>query len=135
MSIERMQRLLLLVMAIGLIPIALSNGLAPHISMPFLFGFEVGVTNLQNIFRAISGLYFAMIVFWIMGAKRDHLRLHALWSLHIFVLGIGLGRVVSILVDGWPSSLLFLYTILELLLAATSWVLIQKSPETEHMPN
>ena len=44
------------------------------------------------------GLYLALVVFWIAGARNESLRLPALWSLTVFMLGLAAGRVVSLIV-------------------------------------
>ena len=72
--------------ALGLTPIALSYGLAPGVSLPFLFDLDASETNARHIFRAIMGLYLALVVFWMVGARQAHLRVPALWSLVVFML-------------------------------------------------
>ena len=64
----------LTVAALGLVPIALAYGAVPISSVPMLYGFEVSDVSSTHIFRALMGLYFAMIVFWLMGAKNDSLK-------------------------------------------------------------
>lgn len=126
MHVARMQRLLLLVMAIGLIPIALSYGAAPQTSLPWLFGIDADGVPTRHIFRALMGLYFAMICLWIAGAMLSGLRLTALWSVLVFTLGIALGRSLSLMLDGWPGFLLFAYLLAELAVAATcAWLILR----------
>lgn len=122
-----MQRGLLLAMAVGLTPIALSYGAAPRASLPWLFGIDAADVPTRHIFRAIMGLYFALIVFWLAGAMRPVLRVPALWSLFVFTLGLALGRGLSLLLDGWPGPLLFIYLPAEVAVAATSAWLISRS--------
>ncbi|MEL6800299.1 MAG: DUF4345 domain-containing protein [Pseudomonadota bacterium] len=127
MSVDHMQRGLLLAMAVGLTPIALSYGAAPRASLPWLFGIDAADVPTRHIFRAIMGLYFALIVFWLAGAMRPVLRVPALWSLFVFTLGLALGRGLSLLLDGWPGPLLFIYLPAEVAVAATSAWLISRS--------
>lgn len=126
MTIDKMQRVLLLLMSVGLVPIALSYGVAPASTLGWLFGIEAADINTRNIFRSIMGLYIAMTILWTAGAFRRSLRLPALWSLTVFTLGIGLGRLLSLLVDGVPHPLLTIYMLLEFAVAATSWQLIRR---------
>ncbi|GAL25761.1 hypothetical protein JCM19239_4248 [Vibrio variabilis] len=45
----------LLLAAAGLTPIALSYGLMPNLSLPFLFDIDASATNVSHIFRAVMG--------------------------------------------------------------------------------
>lgn len=80
------------------------------------------------------GLYLALVIFWVLGARNRSLRLPALWSLVIFMLGLASGRVLSLLVDGIPHPLLLVYLVLELGFGGVGLLLIRKqvSPSTEH---
>ena len=104
----------LVVAALGLTPIALAYGAAPSISVPALYGVAVDDVSTTHIFRAVMGLYLAMVVFWLMGARREPLRLPALYSVVVFMLGLAAGRAISLVVDGMPSPLLFVYLLLEI---------------------
>jgi hypothetical protein len=93
--------------------------------MPFLYDIEVSNTNLLNILRAISGLYIALVGFWMLGAYNSNLQLPALWSLTIFMTGIALGRTASILIDGLPSPIFIFYLILEIIFGLIGYTLIK----------
>jgi hypothetical protein len=82
--------------------------------MSYLFDIDANTINSSHIFRAIMGLYFAMVVFWILGARKSALTLPALWSLAIFMLGLATERVLSIVIDGIPHPLLVVYLVLEI---------------------
>ena len=60
------------------------------------------------------GLYLAMVVFWLLAARNEALRLPALCSVIVFMLGLAAGRALSIVVDGWPTPLLTIYLVLEI---------------------
>ena len=128
MKIETMQRYFLIILALGLAPIALSYGAIPAITLPLLYGGTEPDPSTQHIFRAVMGLYFGMITFWLFGAGRPDLRVPALWSVLFFVSGVALGRIVDIIVEGWPSILLSGFLFAEFLLAAISWYLIKNAP-------
>ena len=93
--------------------------------MPFLYDIEVTNINLLNILRAISGLYIALVIFWILGAYNSNLQLSALWSLTIFMTGIALGRIASILIDGLPSPIFIFYLFLEIMFGLIGYTLIK----------
>jgi hypothetical protein len=93
--------------------------------MPFLYDIEVTNTNLLNILRAISGLYIALVTFWILGAYNSNLQLPALWSLTIFMTGLALGRVTSILIDGLPSSIFIFYLFIEIIFSLIGYALLK----------
>ena len=114
---SNLQSVFLLVAAAGLIPIALSYGLLPGTSLPWLFDIDASGVNLRHIFRAIMGLYLALVCFWIAGALRPALRAPALCSLVVFMLGLALGRLASLISDGWPHPLLVVYMLLEFVFA------------------
>jgi len=124
MSIDQAQRFFLLAMGLGLVPVALSYGMIPERSLPFFYGISDPDLPTRHVFRAVMGLYLGMICFWLAGALRPGLRMPALWTVFVFVTGIGLGRVLSLGLDGWPQPLLVFYLFAEFALAATSLALI-----------
>lgn len=131
MSINQMRGLFLLVMGLGLVPVALSYGVVPEISLPLLYGFSDPDLPTQHILRALMGLYLGMICFWLAGVLRPNLRIAALWNVFVFVTGIALGRVLSLVLDGWPGPLLIFYLIAEIVLAVTALGLIFCGPSRE----
>jgi hypothetical protein len=122
------RKLLLIITAIGLTPIALSYGAAPSASLSYLFGFSVESLNLTHIFRAVMGLYLALVVFWIAGALSSSLTIPALWSLVVFMFGLAAGRVLSLLLDGVPHWLLIVYLVLELAFGLVGLRLLLSAP-------
>ncbi|AQX13629.1 hypothetical protein BAX94_06395 [Elizabethkingia meningoseptica] len=107
-------RAILLVASIGLCPIALSYGLNPQRTVPLLFGFSADKIDTAHIFRAMMGLYLGMIVLWLLGFFNPRFTQAGLLSLIVFMLGLVAGRLISFIVDGWPSSwLLVTYFVLE----------------------
>ena len=115
----------LVFVAIGVFCVSLGYGFLPNLTMPFLYDIEVSNTNLLNILRAISGLYIALVGFWIVGAYNFNLQLPALWSLTIFMTGIALGRIASILIDGLPSPIFIFYLFLEIIFGFIGYTLIK----------
>jgi hypothetical protein len=115
----------LVFVAIGVFCVSLGYGFLPNLTMPLLYDIEVTNTNLLNILRAISGLYIALVIFWVLGAYNSNLQLPALWSLTIFMTGIASGRVASILIDGLPSPIFIFYLFLEIIFSFIGYRLIK----------
>ena len=122
------ESIFLLLAAVGLMPIALSYGLSPADSMAMLFDIDASPVNVSHIFRAVMGLYLALVIFWVFGAFQAPLRLPALWSLTVFMLGLAAGRLLSLLVDGMPHPLLSIYLLLELGFGVAGTYLISNHP-------
>lgn len=118
----------LLVAAAGLTPIALAYGLIPGTTVPLLYGVEIDSVNITHIFRAVMGLYLAMVVFWILGATREPLRFTALCSVVVFMGGLAMGRLLSLLVDGIPAAPLVIYLVLEVGFALLGYKLARGLP-------
>jgi len=120
----------LIFVAAGVFPVALTYGVNPQVTLAYLYDIEVNSINLSNIFRAIMGLYIALNVFWIIGAFKKSLLLPAMWSLTIFMTGIGLGRMLSLLIDGIPYPAFILYMLLEFIFAIFGFFFIKKINKT-----
>lgn len=130
-TVDKLQKTLLLFVAMGLIPIALSYGLIPEKSLSYLFNISVSEINLIHIFRAVMGLYLALILFWLIGVFKIQLRQAALYSLVVFMFGLAAGRILSLIFDGVPNWLLLVYLALELSFGTLGLVLIKKSISSE----
>ncbi|MCT8159631.1 DUF4345 domain-containing protein [Pseudoruegeria sp. SHC-113] len=111
-------RLVLILAALGLVPIALSYGVMPSATVTYLLGFPVEGVNQTHVFRAIMGLYLANALFWLAGASRPNLTIPALWVLFLFMAGLAAGRILSIVLDGMPNGVLLFYLVAELFFAA-----------------
>lgn len=114
MTIERAEKTLLLISAIGLIPIALGYGFMPEKTLTPLYDFPVDSINLKHIMRAVMGLYFGQVIIWFLGVVKNHLRRPAMYCLVVFMLGLAGGRILSLIVDGISHWLLVVYLISEL---------------------
>lgn len=126
-AVHNYQKLLLIIVAIGLIPIALSYGLFPEKSLSYFYDIQVSETNPIHIFRAVMCLYLALVVFWLIGAFNNRLRQATLYSLVVFMFGLALGRILSLMLDGIPHPLLLVYLLLELGFGTIGAFLISKS--------
>lgn len=117
----------LLTCAAGVALLALSYGAMPVQSMKLLFNIDVVDINTRHILRAVMGLYLAMALFWVIGARRVELRQAAFYSQLVFVAGLGAGRVISLLVDGLPHPLLVVYLAVEVLFTGLTWMLLGRA--------
>ena len=122
------ESLFLTLVAIGLIPLGITYGAHPSFNLlPISFLDEVEINSIDhaNIFSGIMGLYVTMAIFWILGALKKSLTIPALWSLVIFMTGIGAGRAISIIADGMPSGPYLLFLLLEVIFALIGFMLIK----------
>jgi hypothetical protein len=97
----------LIISVVVVIPAALFYGLNPKFSMLGLLDFEVHSTDLKSVFRAIMGLYLAFSGFWIVGILNSNFWKASTLSNGVFMLGIAMGRFVSLIYDGRASDLFF----------------------------
>lgn len=120
-------RVYLLMITIGLFPIALSYGADPASTLPKLFGFPVEVPNETQLFRVYMCLYIGMCVFCALAAfRREWQHVAMIWAI-IFMVSLASGRVLSILLDGMPASLLNWYLVVEAAMAGFGlWILARQ---------
>ncbi len=120
------QKAYLWVSAIGLIPVALSYGVVPELSMNWLFVITVESPNEAHIFRGVMGLYLGFVMLWILGATNERYERAAILSEIFFMSGLAVGRLLSVLVDGWPHWLLAGYIVVEAILAVAGIILLKQ---------
>ena len=122
------ESLFLTLVAVGLIPLGITYGVHPSFNLlPISFLDEVEINSIDhaNIFSGIMGLYVTMAIFWILGAFNKSLTIPALWSLVIFMTGIGVGRAISMITDGMPSNPYLLFLLLEVIFALIGLMFIK----------
>ena len=124
--IKNLQRGLLLVAGLALIPVAFNYGLNPQESIPHKFGFEITSINMAHIFRALMTLYLGMTALWFLGFFYDKARIPAIYALTFFMLSIASGRVLSILLDGMPSPIFFQFLAAETIFGTLGLILLIK---------
>ena len=108
-------RAYLLLVALLLVPIALSYGVAPATILPKFLDITVAGTDQTQIFRALMCLYLAASTFWAIAAfKPAWQRVAVIWAI-FFSFSLAIGRVISLVVDGPASRLLDLYLGLEII--------------------
>ena len=126
-----MTRFYLLFSAAGLFVIALGYGIDPAAILPMALNVTVEGIDLTHIFRAVMGLYLAMIVLWILGAFRASLTKAAVIAEVTFMFGLAAGRVLSIIIDGMPSVLLVIYAVLEIVMGLWGVLILKKQDGTQ----
>lgn len=89
------------------IPAALFYGLNPYNTLSVLFDFQVHSTDLKSVFRAIMGMYIAFSIFWIVGIFNSNFWKASTLSNGVFMSGIAIGRIVSLIFDGKASDVFF----------------------------
>lgn len=105
------------------VPVAFFYGIDPA----NLIDVDVNTIDEHNLFKAIMGLYLGFSILWGIGVFKQEYFKPALISNVIFMLGLGFGRVVSILIDGTPSLGYVFGTLGELFLGFYGfWVLKNK---------
>ena len=107
--------------------------------MSFVYGFNpnsqfdihLNTIDEHNFFKAIMGLYLGFSALWILGVFKPNYLKIALITNVIFMLGLGSGRVISLILDGTPTFGYVFGTIAELFLGFYGlWVLLQHNTAT-----
>jgi len=94
--------------------IALLYGVSPRwFAQTFLNVPEMPL-DFAHILRAVMCLYLALGLFWLFSAFSDRYRNAAVLTTVVFSGGLVTGRLVSLFVDGQPSTILVIYIALEL---------------------
>ena len=105
--------------------IALLYGVSPQwFFETFLGDSQNPSVDQSHILRAVMMLYIALGSFWLYSAFSDKYRDAGIIVLAVFCGGLVTGRILSVIVDGIPSSLLILYIFMELsLVPVCIWLL------------
>lgn len=102
------------------VPVAFVYGFKPELS----FDMFLETVDEHNFYKAIMGLYLGFSLLWILGVFKSNFLKPAILTNIIFMLGLGFGRVLSILIDGTPTSGYIFGTIAELFLGFYGlWIL------------
>ena len=110
----------LIISVIIVIPISLVYGFNPASQ----FDIQLQTIDEHNFFKAIMGLYLGFAMLWILGIFKQHYFKIAVLTNMLFMLGLGVGRLLSISLDGTPTFGLLFGTFGELFLGCYGiWVL------------
>jgi Domain of unknown function (DUF4345) len=107
----------LIISIIFIIPIALVYGLYPKMILLKLFDIKVETINLTNIFRAMMGLYLGISTIWIIGIIKPKFWVAATLTNIVFMGSLSAGRLLSLVLDGFPSIYFLVGLLLESSLA------------------
>ena len=98
-------------------------GVSPHWFARTFLGVSQLDLNLAHILRAMMCLYSGFALFWLFAAFSEKYRNAALLTVVLFPAGLVIGRILSFVADGQPSSLLLVYLFAELIQAPIAyWV-------------
>ena len=92
--------------------VAIIYGFLPNV----LFDVTVITPDENSIFKALMGLYFAFATLWILGLVNKKYWLTATITNFLFMFGLAFGRMVSLLLDGIPTTIFLLGTMGEITL-------------------
>lgn len=110
----------LIISVLIVVPVSFLYGFNPEAQ----FNIQLNTIDELNFFKATMGLYLGFSIVWILGIfKSSYLKL-ALITNMVFMLGLGSGRLLSLLLDGTPTFAYVFGTFAELFLGFYGlWVL------------
>lgn len=122
------QKIHLIISVLIVVPVAIIYGFVPD----FQFELFPKTVDEHNFYKAIMGLYLGFSSLWVLGVfKQEYLKLALVTNL-VFMLGLGFGRIISILIDGLPTSGYIFGTFAELFLGFYGiWVLKRLNTSTQ----
>ena len=110
----------LIISVIIVIPVSFVYGFNPASR----FDIQLQTIDEHNFFKAVMGLYLGFAMLWILGIFKQQYFKIALVTNVVFMLGLGFGRLLSIMIDGTPTFGLLFGTFGELILGCYGiWVL------------
>ena len=116
----------LLISLVIVVHTAIIYGVFTHSVLSESLDIQVETIDLSNLFRALMCLYLAISAVWFLGmVKVDYWKIATQLNI-LFMTSLGIGRSISILVDGLPSSDYIFGVIAELLLAVFATVQLRK---------
>lgn len=114
---NQFKNLHLIISVLIVVPIAFVYGFLPNFISQSLFDVEIVTLDLANIFKAIMGFYLASASLWILGILNLKYWEIATFSNIIFMFGLSIGRMISLISDGIPSAIFLYGTFAEMILA------------------
>ena len=94
----------LIISVVIVIPVSFVYGFNPASE----FDIQLQTIDEHNFFKAVMGLYLGFSMLWILGFFKQQYFKIALITNVVFMLGLGFGRLLSIMIDGTPTfGLLF----------------------------
>ena len=93
------QKIHLIISVLIVVPVGLMYAFSPD----FQFDLHPRTTDEFNVYKAIMGLYLGCSVIWVLGVFKTSYLKTALITNAMFMLSLGLGRLLSFIIDGTPS--------------------------------
>lgn len=84
--------------------IALTYGFSPQNIVPGWAELKAARVDLPSIFKALMGLYLSMALVWVISTLRPQFWYGATQLNIFFMLGLAMGRLLSLALDGMPSA-------------------------------
>ncbi|ULC59677.1 DUF4345 domain-containing protein [Flaviramulus sp. BrNp1-15] len=81
------------------VPVAFVYGFNPNSQ----FNIQLNTIDEHNFFKAIMGLYLGFSALWVLGILKKEFLKTALVTNIVFMLGLGIGRLLSLFLDGSPT--------------------------------
>jgi len=100
---ELINKIHLIISVCIVVPVAFVYGFQPD----FQFDIYINTIDEHSFFKAIMGLYLGFSALWVFGIFNERFLKSAIITNMIFMLGLGFGRLVSLMLDGTPT---FAYT-------------------------
>lgn len=112
----------LIISIIIVVPVAFIYGFQPNLQ----FDIHINTIDENNFFKAIMGLYLGFSMLWLLGVYKGMYWRTAIITNIIFMMGLGLGRLISLCLDGLPTFTYVFGTFAELFLGFYGiWVLLR----------
>lgn len=109
------------------IPIVIAVALVYGFQPDLLFDIQPISTDEHNVYKAIMGMYLAFAFFWSLALiQKQHWKAATISNI-LFMIGLALGRLISFVIDGIPSSVLLFGCFGELILAFYGYYQLKKS--------
>jgi hypothetical protein len=89
----------LIISLLIVVPVAFIYGFNPDLS----FDMQLETVDEHNFYKAIMGLYLGFSTLWFLGLFKAVYFKTAIITNIIFMIGLGCGRIISILLDGIPT--------------------------------
>ncbi len=82
--------------------------------------------NSIEIYRSVMGLILGCCAFWLYAVLKNRFILPALYSLMFAMFGLSIMRIISLVLDGKPTTILLVYLCMEMATGFTVLAIIKK---------
>ena len=118
-------RLLLGSAALGVAAIGVIYLFTPQ-TLLSVYGIDLRSASETNLYRSgYGGLFLAFAILFALGALETHHSRTAQLALLTFMGGLAVGRLVSVVADGWPHTLITAVLVVELIYAGAAGVVLK----------